>query len=1427
MDDVQLEERREHTLKLLADPVVQTLMQSMQRITMTAISETARLCSSYDSQCNDNSQDSSNKFFIPHIAQQMIHELPSTSGSDPISLSKFLVEVDKIISLNLATENSILANIIPLTTNRLRAVWLQAQSMNMDWMQLQAHIRANLFTPRLIRDMQTTLIFRKQGTNETLSHFVAEINGFFQILAPGFSARDKFDTIFTGLNTTTRYSFAGLPVPSTVEDLIKLCPMVDALRLEESVHYSKNLETSQHGQLNYQDNPRKFNRNMNNKQQYIPKRDLEHQTHVLHQPQHNGLQNLNDTSRSNQYRSHSHDRVPYIPPFPQELADLTRITAYSNWPQKSTTVEINHQQKPRTGQWGVKKTSGLVGSRDPTRSTRFGSPVVPRCTPLTVPININKLETKAILDTGSTISIVSMKFFKTIQSNKQVVTSIQTVTNSAITANGSHVNFQYRADVHIKIQHLSWTFPFLVSNNLPVDVILGLDFIQYTNMNINAARRQISFPYDTTLMLYDSGPSYYEEEEKHADSPTFGTQLTQKQIQEFTQLIGKFPTTVTKKVGETKLIEYDIQLKSDKVIRSRPYYYAPPKLDLMRKHVQELLEKGIIRPSDSSYSSPAFLVGKKGTDKTRLVVNYKELNNIMEIPNWPVETVESAFQNLGSGTVFSTIDLVSAYNQIPLTERSKQFTSFVVPTGQYEYNRIPFGIASGSMVLSKLMDKIFSDIKYKFLYPYFDDIVIYSDSVASHLKHLDIVLARLRDAGLTVSPGKMVIGTHKIEFLGHIFENGKVSLNPDRTKPIDQFPTPTNIKKLAKFLGMCSFYSRFIPNFSQITQPLNHLKRKGVQWTWGQEQEAAFQNLKKALVAQPVLRLPDFNNEFYLQTDASGSGLGAVLSQKVDGHLAPIAYASRPLNRHERRYGTFELEGLGVVFALTKFRQYLEHRQFHLHTDNSALSFILNHPRQIGKIGRWITLLNSFQFTVTHIKGIDNSAADFLSRLYEESNETHTETHPTAQTIEIPLEPQCFILTKIPEAFRDIITHQKQDNHLRKTRRMINAGQPPTNYRILNDLIVYQTVNQRTPRAVIPEKLFDLLFKFYHESPLGPHLGIKKTIHKINRYFYAPTLTNFITEKVRTCDVCQKSKQAPNNKVGLLASDYATRPFQNVFCDYIGPLPRTKKGNKWLLVVTDAFSKYSVMLPAKNSTAATTIGLLERGLFAYFGHPLQLVSDRGPCFKADTFKQFCLDLGIKHRHTSPYYPKPSHTERQNKNIGVALRVFHSGRHEEWDTNLHLFQVAFNSAKHESTGTSPAELFLGYPISTPLENNWNLDELLQIQDNENLEEKWQKAIGKLQKAHEKVKKQYNQGRQENLFRTGERVMYRKINLSDSTKQISKKLQPLWSRPLIINRFLSPVTVELKCPTTGRIIRTAHVSHIKKYNLFNANLRATHT
>lgn len=694
----------------------------------------------------------------------------------------------------------------------------------------------------------------------------------------------------------------------------------------------------------------------------------------------------------------------------------------------------------------------------------------------------------------------------------------------------------------------------MIAPKLPVDIILGADFLCKSKAVIDMLEFKVTFPYGTGLSMA-IGPWNENEADSETHQWKLGDNLTNDQIQQISKLIERFPETVTKKVGRTHLIEYDIKLKSDKIVRARPYQFAPPKLNKLREHIQDLLDKGIIKPSDSPYSSPGFLIPKKGTDKFRFVVNYKAINNSLELESTPVATVEAAFQYLGKAKWFSLIDLNSAYLQIPLTERSKKYTNFVVPFGSFSYEVIPFGLATGSQVLTRLLDKILGSLKYVYVFNFYDDIIVFSDgSFQDHVNKLEEVFTRLRGAGLTVNPGKMTIASNRVEFLGHIFSNGTVSFDPERIRPIIELPPPKNVKQVSRLVGLMAYYARYIPHFATLCAPLNQLKRKNVPFRWGQEQIEALNAIKAALTSHPILRLPDFEKPFILQTDGSGTGLGAQLGQEHEGIVLPVAYASRPLNKHELNKATLELECSAVVFGLQKFQQYLEHRPFKLLTDSSSLSWLLNHPRQVGKIARWIAFINSFQFTSEHIRGDINHIPDLLSRMYEESEPTEVRMKgtPLQRSDRLTSEdsehskfklttPTVNILTKIPEAFKDIAEHQRDDPELNKIIRNPKRNQA---YTVNHGVLMYQAANVRSARIVLPDKLTDMIFKYYHVGPSSAHLGIRKTLHQINRFFWAPNLNKTITDKIKSCIHCQRAKPAQNSRVGKLSSEIVTRPFE-------------------------------------------------------------------------------------------------------------------------------------------------------------------------------------------------------------------------------------------------------------------------------------------
>lgn len=995
---------------------------------------------------------------------------------------------------------------------------------------------------------------------------------------------------------------------------------------------------------------------------------------------------------------------------------------------------------------------------------------------------------------------MSLASFQEIKKNSYAISATQSSIFSALSASGDRINFRFQASVHFKIGHLSWTFTFQVAEQLPVPIILGSDFLTKTKAIINMASHTLTFPYGTPRVF-----TLLSQTHQHEDMPiAMGENLTAEQKEQVTQLIAEYPETITKNLGRTNILEYHIRVNSSKIIRNKPYQYAPPKLALMRQHIDDLLKKGVIRPSTSPFASAAFLVPKKG-GKTRMVVDYRNLNQILELDATPMPTIESAFQHLGQARWFTLLDLNSAYNQIPLSEQSKPYTSFVVPWAQFEFNYLPFGLASGSMVLTSLIDRIFGDIKFKYVYNFFDDLCIYSDgSFDDHLIKVRSAIERLRDAGLTVNPEKITVASNHIQFLGHIFANHSISIHPDRTQPIDNFPVPKNIKQLSRFLGMTAFYARFIKDYAIISQPLNQLKRKGVEFIFGPAQQKAFETLKAALVSSPILRMPDFSKEFIVHTDASGTGIGSTLFQEHDGQVFPVCYSSRALNQHELNYSTLQLECLAIVFALQKYQQYLEHREFQLHTDCSALTWLLNHPRQVGKIARWISFINSFKFQIHHIKGKDNVLADCLSRLFEN-------TDPTEAPKESP--PPVMSLFGIPEIFKDIATHQHEDPELSK---IIRNPRKPPNYTVVNGVLMHRLPNQNKPRVVIPVKLFDMLFRYYHESPSAAHLGIRKTLARIEPFFWAKDLKQIITDRVRSCVQCQRCKQAPNTNVGHLASELVCKPWEKIFVDHIGPLPRSSKGNKYILTIVDAFSKFVIMLPARNTQASTSISLLTKHVFSIFGPPKYLVSDNVSNFRSKVFQELCLGLGIQHIYTSPYYPNPSHAERVNKQIKIAIRIFHNKYQQFWDQNLHWFQMAFNSAVHESTQNSPSRLFLGRTLYHPLELQWNLDKLVDSQGTTpSTQDDWSRAIESLRRARESRERKYNQKRTPNTFKSGDWVMFRLNPISKAVDHINQKLLPMWSKPCVIETFTSPVTVRLIDPVNSKFIRKAHVSQLKRF------------
>jgi hypothetical protein len=361
-----------------------------------------------------------------------------------------------------------------------------------------------------------------------------------------------------------------------------------------------------------------------------------------------------------------------------------------------------------------------------------------------------------------------------------------------------------------------------------------------------------------------------------------------------------------------------------------------------------------------------------------------------------------------------------------------------------------------------------------------------------------------------------------------------------------------------------------------------------------------------------VLQVPDFEKDFVLVTDASDIAVSAVLNQRVNGQLAPVAFYSKLLGTAERRYSIYEKECLAVVFGCERARTYLEHKEFELHCDNLALCWLFRNVKDMGRLGRWILRLAPFKFKVHHTKGVDNVVAD-SSRMFEGHEVTDQEEGLLATIQGLPL------------VYMSLEEHQKEDPLCKDLLEALQKGDPAaTKFRLHNNLLCYQPKGAKTRQYVALAFLRLMLLKYFHNSPMSGHLGLFKTWKKVGRQFYWPKLRDDVFRYVRQCDLCQHAKPAQNTKVGLHAATPASYPLERVFIDFMGPLVRTKRGNQAILVVMDSFSKFVAFYPVRNITSTIVCDILGSQYFTAYRIPKSIVSDNAKVFRSKAFYDFCF-----------------------------------------------------------------------------------------------------------------------------------------------------------------------------------------------------------
>lgn len=867
-------------------------------------------------------------------------------------------------------------------------------------------------------------------------------------------------------------------------------------------------------------------------------------------------------------------------------------------------------------------------------------------------------------------------------------------------------------------------------------------------------------------------------------------------------------------LGRTDVIEHviptGVSAPQSQPVRRVPFH----KLQEVDEFVQDGLSRNIIRPSRSPWASPLVLV-KKTDGSTRFCVDFRKLNEVTVGDSFPIPRIDDSLRALHGAQIFTTLDLTKGYWQVPVKEADREKTAFNCHRGLYEFNTMPFGLKGAPATFQRLMSSVLGEFNWKILLIYLDDVVIYSRSLDEHFEHLNRVFEKIRNAGLKLQPTKCAFARKQVRYLGHIVSRCGVEPDPEKVRAIREFPRPITVSDLRRFLGMASYYRRFISGFAEIAQPLHALTEKDTPFQWSPNCEEAFQKLLHCLSSTPVLGYPDFQQQFVVETDASNIGLGAVLRQEN----AVIEYASRTLNKAERNYSATEKECLGVVWALQKFAMYLEGSPFKVITDHKPLTYLLSLKEPRGKLARWRVELDTFDFEIEHRPGKLMAVPDALSRA------------PVVGAVNIsglwsPYELMCLqqgddevgVLYKWAKSGYKLTNINQRTVH----RAIQEHGK---NFVIQDGILVLNVkqVENVVPRVVIPVNTAEMVLETLHDR--SGHFGYSKTLAKVKSSFFWFGLQKDVKAWCKSCEVCLKRKNptVPDHQpVGTLP--IPDGPCQWWHMDVVGPLVKTTNDNRYLLVLTDPFSKWPEAFAMPNQTAKTTADKIYQGIVCRYGVPEGLHADQGRNFEANLMKELCQRLGIKRTRSSPFNPQGNgQAERTNRTLAERLAMdLDAMDQSDWDEKLPSALAAIRTAPNSTTGESPYFLLFGTEARTIADvvHPKEKQEGGQPQDANEFRNK----ITRLQDIHQKVKTRVmdehakRHKRQEmdirfTPFKEGEKVwMYG----PPPKKGLSKKLlAERWRGPYVVTKKLGETLYKIRLEKGKRHTKIVNHRRLKRH------------
>jgi transposase InsO family protein len=878
----------------------------------------------------------------------------------------------------------------------------------------------------------------------------------------------------------------------------------------------------------------------------------------------------------------------------------------------------------------------------------------------------------------------------------------------------------------------------------------------------------------------------------------------------------QFLPIITRRPGLCTLYQHTIDTGLSKPIKEGLRPTSRGKRKIFDITFDELLSYDVIEPSISPWASNAFLVPKPDGE-LRFVINYKPLNKVTVPDVYPVNRIEDMLAFLGDSSYFTVLDCSKGFHQIEVATKDRQKTAFISHRGLWQFKRMPMGLMNSPATFQRCIDAVLGDLKWSICLCYFDDIIIFSKTFEEHRAHIKAVLSKLKEAGFTIHPNKIQLCRTKLKFLGHIVEPGKVYPNPEKVECIRKYPVPRNKKNIQQFLGLIGFYRKFIPNIALHARPITMLLRDEIEFIWSNECQITFEYLKSVLTDLSELHLPDLNGQFIISTDASRVGLGAVLLQVKDGVRYPIWFASRCLRPAETRYSTPELECLAVIWAIEKFRGYIEYTKFIVETDHQALSWLQRIKEPSGRLAHWFLILQHYQFEVHYKPGcsLNMKAPDALSRMQE-----------------IIL----YLKLDINEPRTTFIHEQDSDDELISVKQFLKGeviGMNPQEIhrlkkiadrcKILSDGMLMRFVGPKGKpwedekkywRVWVPKSLRVKVMSVAHEDILSAHLGIRKTFLRLESMVYWYGLNRDVSKYVKSCEKCQANKNFAI-PVAPATSFRPESPWDLIAMDLMGPFPKGVNQNCYLLVIVDMFTKYVEMFALRRATSDKIIEKVWE-VCCRWGVPRVIVTDNGSQFTSNIYLQWCQAVGVETFHIAVYHAQANITERYNETI-KGMIVATINKCKEWDKSLPELSFALRTAVNDSTKFTPAYLNVGRELRTPFHNLVNL-ELSNVRPVKELGNRMilihNIARDNIIKAQEVYLANYNKDTSLRKFKVGDFVWYKTRYLADAAMGFTPKLAP--KRELCKVIFVVSETIyDLERKEDGVKVLKVHVNDLLPY------------